>query len=453
MSQSKISSVKVGLFVALSILGILTLSLMTRDLGMSWSGYYRVYVIMDNAEGISHKTPVQVAGIQVGYVDGIELDEDHRAKIAIQMRKNVKVRDDSIAAIRTRGVLGDTYIEILKGTGSGAFIEKDQSLTHVMPVADFNSLTANFNEIAGDLKLITAAIKDYTVDKDSRMANILRNMDEMTKNLNQITANNAGNLRAVLENMRVLTEQIRQVSHRSAYNVDESLDRIASITRKIDQGQGSLGRIINDDATINKINEAADNLNQSLGAFNRMKSTVGYHLEYLGNTKDFKHYVSLSLAPKPDKEFLFEVVSDSDPSPTSKDITTTINNGTSIQTINTKQDVIDRNKVLFSAQIAKSYKDFRIRGGIIESSGGVGVDYRKGPVDLQFSAFDFRNDSNFRPHLKFLANYYLTGSFYLLAGVDDFISKQHGPDWFVGAGVKLNDDDIKSLLGLAGIAQ
>ncbi|MFO1520033.1 MAG: MCE family protein, partial [bacterium] len=71
----------------------------------------------------------------------------------------------------------------------------------------------------------------------------------------------------------------------------------------------------------------------------------------------------------------------------------------------------------------------------------------KGPFGVQFSAFNFGNSANERPHLKAMATVNLTKGFYVLGGADDFISKQHGPDFFFGAGIRFLDEDIKSLLG------
>jgi hypothetical protein len=88
---------------------------------------------------------------------------------------------------------------------------------------------------------------------------------------------------------------------------------------------------------------------------------------------------------------------------------------------------------------------------MIENRGGVGLDYHRGPLGVEFSAYDFRTDSAQRPHLKVLGSVNVTKNLYVLSGVDNFISKQQSPDWFVGGGIRLIDNDIKSLLGAASL--
>ena len=173
-----------------------------------------------------------------------------------------------------------------------------------------------------------------------------------------------------------------------------------------------------------------------------------YHTEYLGKSEEFKHYVNLTLKPKPDKAFIFDFVSDPSPSPDRITRETTITSGGVSSVVTTETATVSRNKFRFSAQLAKQFYDFTVRGGIIESRGGVGFDYSKGPLGAQFSAYDFETDYNQRPHLKAAGTLNVTKNLYLIGGADDMISKQQDTDWFVGAGIRLVDEDVKSLFSI-----
>ena len=451
MKNKFTTEAKVGFFILATLAGIFFLSLVTSDFGFKWRGYYDLFIQMDSANGITHKTPVQLSGIVVGYVDSINLADNNQALVKAKIQRGVKLRGQVKAAVRSRGVLGDTYVE-LKAKGQGEFPEGG-IVTDVQGAVDMDDVVKDFHEIAMDVKAITQSLKGYTATQDALIPKILQNMEVLTRNIAALTTNNSENINLVLSNLRSITSDLRYMVRSNQYAVDQSLDHIANITRKIDEGQGTVGKLINDDSTVKKLNEVADNLNSTLGGISRMKAKVGWHVEYLGNTSDFKNYVSLNLAPKPDKFFLFEAVSDSDPSATTQIKTTQVTAGGSTTTVTTTEDLVDRDKILFSAQIGKKIRDFTVRGGLIESTGGVGLDYTKGPIDVQFSAFDFRNTSERRPHLKALANVHVTDNLYILGGVDDFISKQHGPDWFVGAGIQFDDEDIKSVLGMLTISK
>ncbi|HEX5035078.1 MAG TPA: hypothetical protein VFW62_11405, partial [bacterium] len=228
-----------------------------------------------------------------------------------------------------------------------------------------------------------------------------------------------------------------------------ALNRINEITGKVNDGQGSIGKLLNDPTTVEKTNEILENISGLTDGVRRIQTELMYHMEYLGETGDVKNYVGLKFQTRPDKFFLFEVVHDPNPSPSEKTQITTVTTAGGASSVVTTETQ-DFNKIRFSAQLGKQFQDFIVRGGLIESTGGFGLDYNKGPVGVQFSAFDFSAD---RPHLKFLTQLNLTRSLFFVAGVDDFISKEHDPDWFFGAGVRFTDEDIKSLLGTASLAR
>ena len=79
------------------------------------------------------------------------------------------------------------------------------------------------------------------------------------------------------------------------------------------------------------------------------------------------------------------------------------------------------------------------------------MDYNRGPVGVQLSAFDFNTQQGSKPHIKVSGNLNLTKSLYLTGGADDMLNPAQKTDWFFGAGVRLVDDDIKALLTGGGL--
>jgi phospholipid/cholesterol/gamma-HCH transport system substrate-binding protein len=349
--------------------------------------------------------------------------------------------------------LGETFVELRPGPAENETIAKNEPIPYEGVVGDFNLLMTQFNEIGADIKEVTSALKTMVgPDDSSPVYRTVHNLDQFAEMMKDVTLRNEKGLNQIVENLAVLTGELRGIVERRQYDIDQTLAGLSNITRKVDEGRGTVGRLINDDSTVNKLNEAVDNLNDALGGLRKLETDIGYHTEYLGGTKDFKHYVHLDLKPTPDEAFLLEFVSDPSPSPTRVTKDTTITAGGTKSTINTDTETIDRNRFLFSAQLAKQLYDFTLRGGIIESSGGVGLDYNKGPVGLKLSAFDFDTDKGARPHLKATGSLNLTKSLYLIGGADDIIHPAQPVDWFVGAGFQLTDENVKSLLGIGSRA-
>lgn len=443
------TEIKVGIFAAIVILILAWATIRVGDKTAVHGGGYNLDAVFENATGLKIKAPVELAGVQVGVVKDINLLDSRQARVTLAMSKEVRLPDDSTAILRTRGFLGETYVEIVPGNPDRQMLASGQTIPYASRTGDINSLVGQFSEIASDIKQITSSLKETMGQgKNSPVNQIVANLDEFTRAIKEITLRNEDNIDRVTENLAAMTGELREIITRGRSDVEESMDRIASITRKIDEGKGTVGRLVNDEETIDKLNDAVDNLNDTLGSFKRLETEIGFHTEYMGRSKDFKNYVSLALRPAPDKAFLVDVVSDPNPDPTRVQKITDVTVGGATTQVTTNTATTDRNRLLFSAQLAKKFYDFTLRGGIIESTGGLGLDFSKGPLGVEFSAFSFMSKENQRPHLKLLGNVNLTRNFYFVGGADDFISNLGQRNWFLGGGFKLVDDDIKTVMGL-----
>ena len=103
----------------------------------------------------------------------------------------------------------------------------------------------------------------------------------------------------------------------------------------------------------------------------------------------------------------------------------------------------DRDKLKFNAQIARRFYDLVVRGGLIESGAGFGLDYFLDDDNLKLTFEMFSGDFDHNPHLRAAASYNIWKIFYVSLGYDDFISDQHRASPFVGFGLSFSDDDLK----------
>jgi phospholipid/cholesterol/gamma-HCH transport system substrate-binding protein len=440
--------IKVGIFAAIILAILAWATIRVSDKTSVGGSGYELTALFDNATGLKPKAPVELAGVKVGVVKKIRLKNSREAEVMLALSDEVKLPENSEAVLRTRGFLGETYVEIVPGDPNLPMIKKGGRIALTERTGDINSLVSQFNSIAEDIKHVTSSLKGMVGDNDQYPINrVVENLESFTTAIKDITLRNEANIDRVSENLAAMTDQLREVIANGRANVEESMDRIASITRKIDEGKGTVGRLVNDDETVDKLNEAVDNLNDALGGFKKLEMEVGYRAEYLTQSHDFKSYVDLALKPSPDKALLLGLVSDPDPRASRIENTTDVTVGGRTTRVTTQSATIDRQKLRFSAQLAKSFYDFTIRGGLIESTGGFGLDYNHGPVGVSFSAFDFSTRFNERPHLRAAANYSITRNVYLSGGADDIINNVgEKPEWFLGAGFKFVDDDIKTLM-------
>jgi phospholipid/cholesterol/gamma-HCH transport system substrate-binding protein len=478
---------KVGLFIliAMLILGYMTMQVGQRGFGMK-KGYH-VDVVFDNAAGLNKYSSVQIAGVEVGRVDDILL-KDGKALVRLQIIPTVILEKDVVASIKTRGVLGDKYIEITPGTRGMAALEPGEQIQKVQRQADIDRLLHQIGAIADDIKTVSGTLSNVLGGQAGQesIGGILENMQMLTKNINNLVVSNEATIRSMLLNAQELTTNLNRVvvknddkvgemidSLRGASkemektfasfsqiadevkrgegtlgqlmkddttitNLNKTLASLQEVSDKINQGKGTLGKLVNEEETVNNLNESLSGINRYVNKAEQFRTFLGYRGEYLWNTSNFKSYLDIKIQPKQDQFYLLGLVSDPRGRLTVRESTT---NG-----VMTKTEEWDKNGLLFNAQIGKRFRNVVLRGGILESTGGVGVDYMalNDRLKLTFEAFDFSSSRN--AHLKGYADIQLFKYLYLTGGWDDFISNQGNSSGFVGLSIRFEDDDLKYLL-------
>src|SRR4029453_6193777 len=278
MSSKLSPESKVGLFALVALALAVYLPLKVSDFKYSSAGTYHVFLQMESAESIDKKTPVSVAGIQVGVVEVGELNPGNKATLKRKIRAGVVLPRDVAAEVRTKGFLGDVFLELVPGHAVEP-IREGETITQVSPSANFSEVAKNLNEVAINLKSITKSIEKYVGPDDAVMTKIMKNMEVLTRNMAGFSEKNRANMDQVVENLRELTHNLNQIADKNAAGVQESIVRIEKITRTIVKGSGRIGKLFKYTTTTEKLNEALDNVNNLVGGANRLEIELGYHLE------------------------------------------------------------------------------------------------------------------------------------------------------------------------------
>jgi phospholipid/cholesterol/gamma-HCH transport system substrate-binding protein len=115
MQNSATRDLVVGLFVLVGLVALAYLSL--RVGGLEFGGPERIVLraTFDDVGGLSVRAPVRIAGVKVGQVAHIDLDDDLRAEVFLEVESDLELSIDSAAAIRTSGLLGDQFISVELG--------------------------------------------------------------------------------------------------------------------------------------------------------------------------------------------------------------------------------------------------------------------------------------------------------------------------------------------------
>ncbi len=132
----------VGLFVIAGVLALGYLSIKLGKMEVVGGKGYEVYALFSNSGGLKAGSAIIIAGVDVGRVKSIGL-ENYQARVVLDLPENVKLQEDAIASIKTRGLIGEKYIEITPG-GSGKMIKPGGRIRETQPAIDLEELISKF---------------------------------------------------------------------------------------------------------------------------------------------------------------------------------------------------------------------------------------------------------------------------------------------------------------------
>lgn len=134
--------IAVGIFVFCGLLCLGYISIKLGKVTLFGDNFYPVKAIFSSVKGLKSNTAVEISGVEVGKVSNISL-ENYEAAVTLLIREDVKLQDDSIASIRTKGLLGEKYVEIMPG-GSEDVIQPGGTLYETEPPIDLEKLIGSF---------------------------------------------------------------------------------------------------------------------------------------------------------------------------------------------------------------------------------------------------------------------------------------------------------------------
>ncbi len=132
----------VGLFIIAGIVCLGYLSIKLGKIEVVGERGYEIYGIFSNVGGLKVGSSVEIAGVNVGRVKTIAL-ENYQANVVLNLPKDLKIQEDSIVSIKTKGLIGEKYVEITPG-GSDKIVQPGGRVRETQAAIDMEELISKF---------------------------------------------------------------------------------------------------------------------------------------------------------------------------------------------------------------------------------------------------------------------------------------------------------------------
>jgi phospholipid/cholesterol/gamma-HCH transport system substrate-binding protein len=133
----------VGIFVLVGIAAVLYLAIQVGSARFFGSDSYQLEARFSSASGVNTGSRVEIAGVKVGTVKRIELSDNFFAILTLELPNSLELDDDTIASVKTAGLIGDRYINLSPG-GSGFALEPGDMIVDTESALDIESLISRF---------------------------------------------------------------------------------------------------------------------------------------------------------------------------------------------------------------------------------------------------------------------------------------------------------------------
>ncbi len=289
---------RIGIFVALTALAAVFILEMTGGVERFTRGYH-LYALFNNAQELKVGDRVKMAGVDIGRIEKIQL-ADNKVQVMMKVRRNASVKTDSVATIKFAGLMGQNFVSINFGTPAAKPLEDLQYIT-TTEQPDLSAIITKLDSVATGVENLT---KSFTGDK----------IDNLLGPFTDFLKANHEPLTATIANMQSISTQISRgqgtvgkliyddALHNSALatvtNLQDASDEARrvladarAVIAQVNAGEGTIGKLVKDDALYNETTASMRNLKEIFEKINQGQGTFGK----LINDQEFYRNAKLTL--------------------------------------------------------------------------------------------------------------------------------------------------------------
>jgi len=476
--------VKIGIFVFLGLLSLFILSMQVNSFSNYGKKGYEVYAFINDATGLRKDAKIKMRGVNIGFLENKQLEND-KVKLTLFIERNVKIPKASIIMLSQDGMLSEKYIKVIPSNSSD-YIPPKGLIKNYKKVATFDEAIDSINAAAQEFKIfmqkLNGVMDDNTTSnlkgtianlkkatdevrmilaenrlslKDTisgakeamntineRLPKIIAQIDSLTAEFNQTGVTINAKLPKIMKQIDDLTAEFRQ----TGIDINKKLPTLLAKAEKIEdnitsilvENKKPLNNALNSaDTFFSSGGSAFDKLDDYFTALAQSELDVEIGSYYMSKDGYAQTRAELAYRPKPDKYYILGVTSTNDYTDPAK--------------FDKKHE---DTKTYLTAELGKRYNNLLLRGGLIDSTGGIGIDYFMYKDDLRLRAevYDFNAVNDIRgneAHARIEARYKVLKHINFYAGYDNFLNK-NAANVYLGIGVGFKDDDLKQLLGSSG---
>ncbi len=428
MSKSTERIVGLFFFIGLGALIVLMIMIGKGEINIQKKSY-PIYALFDSIGGLRAGNIVDLAGMEIGRVNSFR-QEGEKIRVELRIDEGIQIRSDSTIKIVEESLLGGRRISITMGTPESPSVAPGSTIPGtIAPGASqlISQLNEGADEAKKTLKEARASIPKLNSAIESASA-IIKKVESGEGTLGKI----------------IMDEEIYEEAKKIIPKLSSTVESASAIVRKIEGGEGTLGKIIMDEevyeemsGALSSTKDAAEKVGEFTGKMDKLQTYVGLCAGYNRENEQVLSKVYLRFEPCPSKLYLL--------------------GGTALTGSGTEWDTSDEADIELDLQVGKRFCGNKLTGrvGLFESRAGAGLDYAFNErLSMTVEGRDVwtkEKDEGIEPFLlRAHLQCRLWRGLYINLGADNILDE---PGLNAGIRIEYRDEDIKYLFGAMSATQ
>lgn len=251
-----------------------------KDLFSSYKNYYVVY---DNVEGLSASAPVTLNGLGIGKVNNISINRQGKLVVEVQVKTDFPISKSSLLQVYEPGFIGGKQIAVVPNLEDNIMAKDGDTLQSAIRLGMIakagDQLAPLQQKVAGTLtsadslltnvnSLLDAENKENLSIAIAELTQTMRTLNSASKTLDKMLATNQQNIDQMMNNLNKTSDNFVKISNslteadlaQAVKDLESTLANVNKMMSDIESGEGTLGKLMKDEAMYNNLSAASKEL-------------------------------------------------------------------------------------------------------------------------------------------------------------------------------------------------
>lgn len=304
--MEKVSNeLKIGLTIIVAIIVAFLGYTFMKDIPIFKSST-TIHTKFDQVYGLTPGNVVNIKGFKIGTVKQMELLDSDSTRVTLNIEEGYQIPKGSVALLKSSGVLGGKFIEIQK-SDSAEIVQNNGYIEGIFEKGIMDSFAEEGERLSDDIsgsirgveELVTSLNQTMNEENKENISDIIQNLESSTgslnkvikdrqadldqmiidakntlQNLDELSGENKEKLTALIENLEATSAELETLST----GLNKTNLTLNEVLTKINNGEGTLGKMVNDPSLYNNIDSLSVNLNQLI---KNMNDNPGKYLKHM----------------------------------------------------------------------------------------------------------------------------------------------------------------------------